>query len=554
MASTGKGWWAAEDASKEVLRAIEQLSSQEHRSSTSDMEANRELISQDSLRQVETSAYVTGIEYIDESSVGIQEFASRFVAPGRPCMIQGCAEKWPASNKWASASALVQSHGDVEVRVTELFSLPRSYFPSAKASPVRIPLKHYCAYAESNIADFPWYGFDDNFTSGGREALLEDFNTPSYFIEDCYNVSEEARSLFPKNMFFIVGGARTGTGLHVDPGCTSAWNTLLCGRKRWVLFPPGCEDEYKEFLGVQEEYSRKTSQPCEWWRQDYKRIMSQLDNNGSFKGIVECIQEAGDTIFVPAGWWHAVLNLDFTVAITANPLPPASMHSVWQRFSEECPNRDVLYRFATQCASFWPQILIPEGEKAAGSSVWERLLALADEEDGEEEQEFVQMRLWRDSVGKQQVGGVLFFDIDGCLMATGPKGGLREESVVALRELVLATGAEVVPTSRSRSCEVSRMAMQDGLNRRGVYFTRWITISELPGGRSSQILDFVVKNVQDQNWVVIDSHGVGQATGLMMEMLLHSRSIIAPEFTKKHALEAAKILFDIDDEESNENN
>jgi len=118
--------------------------------------------------------------------------------------------------------------------------------------------------------------------------------------------------------------------VHTDPLATSAWNTVLRGRKRWVLFPPDTprrvggphspppspnltDCSVRTAKGLDELRPGEDDEAVNYFADLLPRIR---ERHGLGLGLLEFVQEAGQTVFVPGGWWHGVLNLDDSVAVT----------------------------------------------------------------------------------------------------------------------------------------------------------------------------------------------------------------------------------------------
>lgn len=82
------------------------------------------------------------------------------------------------------------------------------------------------------------------------------------------------------------------------------------GMKRWILFPP--DQCTPESIFMEDPQIPSVI----WFRERYDAAMQAHPN------AVEVLQHPGETVYVPAGWPHLVLNLELSVAITHNYATP----------------------------------------------------------------------------------------------------------------------------------------------------------------------------------------------------------------------------------------
>lgn len=220
----------------------------------------------------------------------------------------------------------------------------------------RSKLKHFLKYMARNRDDSPLYIFDSAFDEDRlSKKILEDYSVPNYFSDDLFRLVSERRR--PPYRWWLVGPERSGTCVHIDPLATSAWNTLLYGKKRWVLFPPHVPKHVVKGKGlIRKDEDDEAIHYFMTILPRIKRRAHAVGNHGDYLGFCcyEFTQNEGETVFIPNGWWHAVLNLTDTVGVTQNFCSPRNFDQVWLK--TRSGRKMMAYKWLCQLEEHYPHL------------------------------------------------------------------------------------------------------------------------------------------------------------------------------------------------------
>ena len=265
------------------------------------------------------------IERISVKEVCPDEFNRRFALTRTPCIITDAMNQWPCFMKTLNSKSKEENPREWTIdKLQKRF--PKDRFKVGSDDDgyaVRLTMTEFQFYCDEEKNpdygckrdDGPLYVFDGSiFDKENTKELEKDFDIPDYFSEDLFKYVGHKRR--PPHRWVVFGPPRSGSSIHVDPLATSAWNALISGKKRWVLYPPnkGLTKPLLKPKGIGLDGESIT-----WFQKAYPITQTrEWSEVGGCPKSFDVVQNAGEIMFVPDGWWHAVLNVTQTVAVTQN--------------------------------------------------------------------------------------------------------------------------------------------------------------------------------------------------------------------------------------------
>jgi len=268
-----------------------------------------------------------------------EEFFQSYALQRRPCIIEGAIDEWPAMHKW-EIGRLLESYAHAPFKVGE----------DDKGRKLRMKLKYFADYMQCQQDDSPLYLFETKMEGDHLfRHLLDDFKVPDLFPHDFFDLLNSHSK--PPFRWWSIGPKRSGTTVHKDPLGTAAWNAVTHGKKRWVIFEP--EPVVPARVAKGKDVINKPAEDDEAVMY-FDFLLPRIKAKYPQVRVYEGMQNAGDVIFVPGNWWHGVINVEDTIAVTQNYCGYDNFEDVWKRTRRE--RKKLAYLWLRNMKKFAPEL------------------------------------------------------------------------------------------------------------------------------------------------------------------------------------------------------
>jgi hypothetical protein len=236
------------------------------------------------------------LQHIEKTgALSPRDFQQNYYKTSTPIVLTDLAKEWPAYHKW-NWDYFKQIVGDKEVGI----------YNNIKSDP----------YTPINTADdYTTFGeYIDMIRTGPaawRIFLFNIFSHAPQLVDDFVWPENLMKGFVKRFPMLFVGGASSITHMHFDIDMSHILHTQFVGRKRVLLFP--FQEQHKlyrkpyEVLSMADfsHYYQNNGNP------DYDKFPALKYARG-----YEVILEHGDTLFMPAGYWHHMEYLDSGFAMS----------------------------------------------------------------------------------------------------------------------------------------------------------------------------------------------------------------------------------------------
>ncbi|MBD0288985.1 MAG: cupin-like domain-containing protein [Flavisolibacter sp.] len=241
-------------------------------------------------------------------------FQEEFYQPQKPVVLKDLAKAWPAYQKW-NWHYFKELVGDKQVAL----------YNNVKSD----------AYTPINTADdYKTFGEYIDMISQGpagwRIFLFNIFDHAPQLVQDFTWPEHLMKGFVKKYPMLFVGGASSITHMHFDIDLSNIVHTQFAGRKRVLLFP--FEEQHKLYRRPWEVLSMADF--SNYYNENSKLDYNQFPALKHAKGY-EVILEHGDTLFMPAGYWHHMEYIDSGFAMSLRTLQPTitgKLKGAWNLF------------------------------------------------------------------------------------------------------------------------------------------------------------------------------------------------------------------------------
>ncbi len=244
-------------------------------------------------------------------SISPEDFKKKYYNTMKPLVIKGLAKKWPAYRKW-NWDYFIETVGDKEVGVYNNVKSD-SYTPINTADDY-MKFGDYLRRVKQGPLDL-------------RIFLFNIFQHAPQVVNDFTWPDELMKGFVKKYPMLFVGGEGSVTHMHFDIDMSHILHTQFAGKKRVLLFPH--EEQHKLYRKPWEVLSLA----------NYADYNNSFDYE-SFPAVkkaqgYEVILEHGDTLFMPAGFWHHMEYIESGFAMSLRAMQSSlggKLGGLWKLF------------------------------------------------------------------------------------------------------------------------------------------------------------------------------------------------------------------------------